>query len=468
MLDVVCVKWGAKYGPEYVNILRDMVGRSLFTDYRFICFTDDPSGLNDNIEIRLLPEGLNGWWNKLYLFSEEANLGRVLYFDLDTVITGRLEEIATYGGKFAILRDFYRSGGYGSGVMMWEPGFGKHIWQSYKESGFPEIEGGDQAWIEQQVEDADILQGLYPKAFASYKVNATSWPSNETKVVCFHGHPNPHEVDGWVKDVWKIGGMAEPELHSRCNVEIETLQRQIAENLKRGLPRAKHGTQSKTMLLVAGGPSLKGQLQELRKHKRNGHIWAMNHAHDWLLGRGIKPDFMLMLDAREDNVKFVQNPQKDVYYYVASQCHPNVFEALKGYNVTTWNAYQPELQETLIESHEEGEQVWMLGGGGTVGLKALYLGYGLGYKKFRLYGYDSCYQGDQHHAYKQSLNDGERTLTVWAGDEKFTCAPWMLKQAQDYQTQAQHLIIQEGCEIKVYGKGLIPTIHKHIGANYAS
>lgn len=55
--NVVCMKWGTVYGPEYVNILHHMVQRNLTGPYRFICLTDNPAGLEEGIEtfsIRLL------------------------------------------------------------------------------------------------------------------------------------------------------------------------------------------------------------------------------------------------------------------------------------------------------------------------------------------------------------------------------------------------------------------------------
>jgi hypothetical protein len=53
---VVMVKWGSKYGPEYVNRLvsglRRHNGRNL--ELKFICFTDRVEELSSEIECRLL------------------------------------------------------------------------------------------------------------------------------------------------------------------------------------------------------------------------------------------------------------------------------------------------------------------------------------------------------------------------------------------------------------------------------
>ena len=56
MRNVVCMKWGTKFSPNYVNILASRVKKNLAGDYRFVCFTDDPTGLREDVETRPLPE----------------------------------------------------------------------------------------------------------------------------------------------------------------------------------------------------------------------------------------------------------------------------------------------------------------------------------------------------------------------------------------------------------------------------
>ena len=69
----VCLKFGTKYGPEYVNnlysglrrgrLLADQEpnthggtdSRGALDDFRFVCYTDDPIGLCDGVEVHLLP-----------------------------------------------------------------------------------------------------------------------------------------------------------------------------------------------------------------------------------------------------------------------------------------------------------------------------------------------------------------------------------------------------------------------------
>lgn len=118
-LTVVCLKWGEKYGTDYVNKLSAMVRRNLTLPYRFVCMTDNPRGLN--CETAPLIRDLAGWWGKITLFSHTLP-GRLLFFDLDTVITGNIDGFAKYAGPFCLIKPFYRTRGYASGVMGIAPG----------------------------------------------------------------------------------------------------------------------------------------------------------------------------------------------------------------------------------------------------------------------------------------------------------------------------------------------------------
>ena len=147
MLRIVCLQQGnyCGRGTEYVNVLYDAVSRNLAEGMAgvFECFTDQPEGLAPGIVARPLPApGAPGWWGKLGLFR--AGLwpegDRVLLFDLDTLIEGAIEELATYAGPFAALEDFYRPGGLQSSVMAWPARFrpGRHTcWNGARTTADP-------------------------------------------------------------------------------------------------------------------------------------------------------------------------------------------------------------------------------------------------------------------------------------------------------------------------------------------
>ncbi|MBN8763515.1 MAG: hypothetical protein J0I63_09885, partial [Thiobacillus sp.] len=54
-VNVLCLKWGTRYGAHYVNRLYRGVGRNLSRPFRFFCCTEDASGLDAGVEIIPFP-----------------------------------------------------------------------------------------------------------------------------------------------------------------------------------------------------------------------------------------------------------------------------------------------------------------------------------------------------------------------------------------------------------------------------
>ncbi len=52
---VICMKWGQKYGPEYVNRLYAMVRRHLSGDFNLVCLTDDSTGIRSEVQCLPIP-----------------------------------------------------------------------------------------------------------------------------------------------------------------------------------------------------------------------------------------------------------------------------------------------------------------------------------------------------------------------------------------------------------------------------
>ena len=50
-VNIVCSKWGDRYGPHFVNRLKNMSRRhtDVRHDFHFYCYTDDSDGLDPDI-----------------------------------------------------------------------------------------------------------------------------------------------------------------------------------------------------------------------------------------------------------------------------------------------------------------------------------------------------------------------------------------------------------------------------------
>jgi hypothetical protein len=95
MLTVLCVRYGNKYGTDYVERLRNMVSRHLTVPYEFACLTDDQHPI-DGVKTILRPSHRysKGWWHKVHMFDPEIGLeGRILYFDLDVIIHDNIDKL---------------------------------------------------------------------------------------------------------------------------------------------------------------------------------------------------------------------------------------------------------------------------------------------------------------------------------------------------------------------------------------
>jgi uncharacterized Rossmann fold enzyme len=470
VINVVSVNVGPKYSMDRVTVLHDMVARNLSNQkQRHWCLTDRPDELPEGIEAIPAFGGLPGWWNKVALFSPAmpwSEGDEILYMDLDVCVTGRLEEL-----PHGIIKDWHWPG-YNSSVMRWAHGDHSQIWTAFDPEVIDkpsealagvlpkgQVNGGDQEWIG-QVSSWD----LFPREwFISYR-NAVAWPPDGSKAIIFHGEPKPWEVEqGWVPGVYRVGGYTSVPVLKGMNVSHEFAYANVKANSERDLPWfTGHEKQKGACVIVGGGPSMRDCLDAIKAHRRRGaKIVTVNNALTYLHDRGITPDVHVMLDAREENVSMVQNAPKNVRYMLASQVHPCVFDALKDHNVSVWHNGMGSGEELgeILKPWWDSKPICLVPGGGTVGLRALNLAWLSGYRKIHLYGFDSCYHEGQHHAYSQSLNDGEPVQEVVLADKRYTAARWMIRQAAEFQDAYRHLTA-EGVKVMVHGRGLIPDMWK--------
>lgn len=472
MRNIVCVKegnWpdGTGRGAEYVNILANSIFRNLpeGPQGRFICFTDDATGLDPAIEVRPLPKELKGrgWWNKLYLFKhghfDEGD--QIFFVDLDTVITGPLDDVLNYTGKFCILRDFYRGGdSYQSSFMSWQANHLAYVWEDYVAAGYPEIIGGDQTWLEQKVKGAKIWQLEFPRSFVSYKVHCRHGIPRDAKVCIFHGLPRPHEIEtGWMPELWKMNGAVNVSLTpAYCNTQFETIVDNVKYSLSTGnfVLGVETGQHLHHAVIVGGGPSINQFGPEL--HYRAGQeqtFIALNNSWRWLEDNELPCHVQVMCDARPENAAFLPPAGSKIERWYATQCAKAVIEPSLPEHTFLWNCMVDE----LLPEFEKQDMFW-IGFGSSVGLRSLFLMYCLGYREFHLYGFDSCYEDGHGHAYPQPLNENERVMDINFAGRDFKCAAWMVKQAEEMLLAIEHLTAQK-CVITIHGDGLLPWMAKN-------
>lgn len=200
---IACVQVGdyCDRGEEYLRKLAAAVNRHLDQPYEMVCVSDKEMDVPGVTRIPANPD-LRGWWQKMMLFCPRflPDARRVVYMDLDTVLVSDITSLVEYDGPFAMIENFYDPG-YGSGLMSWPSGFGERVWENYERQGKPQ-QGGDQGFISQASGGAVKLQTVVPGIY-SYKVHCQNEAPEDASVVCFHGRPRPHEVNGWVLEHWR-------------------------------------------------------------------------------------------------------------------------------------------------------------------------------------------------------------------------------------------------------------------------
>jgi uncharacterized Rossmann fold enzyme len=240
----------------------------------------------------------------------------------------------------------------------------------------------------------------------------------------------------------------------KCVAEDETLFANMDAAIARGYPQVREAqpAQSGAILLVASAPSVKGQLELIKKMNAAGSpIVAIKGAHDWLIDNGVIPDYALAIDPQEHRIAFYK-PQPSVHYMIASQCHPAMFDNLDGYQVTLWHPY-------VKKGQDRPKNCMLIGGGTTSGLRAISLFYVLGYRQFELFGFDSCNDGEVLRVNGEGLKEGDKLIEVKIDPqgETFYCNTAMALQAEHFQTYYDYL---PDATFKAHGYGLIQAIIK--------
>lgn len=236
MIDIVSFKWkniqtGYKlknqvdYSATHVNILFRSIKRNTTVPFRFHCVTDDPDGLDG--EINYIPlwnkcRDLGGCYNRLFMFSYEMrkHIGkRIMMIDLDCVIVSNIDHILLRSEDFVINEYRVKNSSFGQlyngGLILMNAGSRKEVWEKFDPLSSPQLldplreskqlQGSDQAWIQYVLGTNEStftnLEGVF-----DYKQIKSQLPSHAS-MIFFPGREDPqiekNNVD-WVSDHWRL------------------------------------------------------------------------------------------------------------------------------------------------------------------------------------------------------------------------------------------------------------------------
>ncbi len=226
MQTVICLKWEDRYGSEYVNKLHSMVRRNSKRPLRFVCFTDDPTGIDSAVEIKPMPEFTlpevmrRHPFRRMFIFQEplEDIEGNVLHFDLDVLITGNIDDFFDFkpDSTFCVAENWTQLGeGIGNMSMFrFRAGSHPYIYERFLSDPMAQMREhrNSQTFVCRNISEIEF----FPRHWClSFKHSILPpWPLNffrmprlpeGAKVVAFTGRPDIDEAarGGWSTSWWK-------------------------------------------------------------------------------------------------------------------------------------------------------------------------------------------------------------------------------------------------------------------------
>jgi hypothetical protein len=229
MLTIVAFKWFDPngrhnhlfvYGPEYVNILRNMLERHLSIPHRLVCVTDDPEGIDPRVKIVDMPVEVEDWpgmFQRLILFRPDAEKlfgKRILAMDLDVVIRANIDDLVSREEDFVMWepRLYHMRNGdysrYNASMILMDAGCRPEVWTEFsvakaqrrlKDAG---LAVDDQSWIS-HVLGPD--EAIWPWNGDIVSVKAVPAPQR-ARMVFFNGPRSPatmQEEYPWIAEHWR-------------------------------------------------------------------------------------------------------------------------------------------------------------------------------------------------------------------------------------------------------------------------
>lgn len=233
---VVTWKWRpaanyrSSYGPETVNTLAAQVRRHYPHPHRFVCVTDDATGIDSRVEI--VPDwadfadvpsphgGRNpSCYRRLRAFHPEIGSvlgGRFVSLDLDTVITGDLTPLWDRDEDFVIWGDTGPKSFYNGSMFLLTAGARPRVWSDFDPQQSPRVAmqagcyGSDQGWLSYCLGKGEArwtaADGV--RSFRNDILPRGGALPEGTRIVFFHGHHDPWSchikaAQDWIREHYR-------------------------------------------------------------------------------------------------------------------------------------------------------------------------------------------------------------------------------------------------------------------------
>lgn len=146
-------------------------------------------------------------------------------------------------------------------------------------------------------------------------------------------------------------------------------------------------------IIVAAGPSLKKNLEELKRAKGKAYIFVVDRILDFVLEEGLEPDFIVTIDPIKPVEFFTQRTDIKIPLLCELVSNWEVLDRHKGKKIIYGcNPYFQKMYESL------GKKSPTITSGASVATAAFAVCVQLGFKRIVLVGQDLAYEGEFTHA----------------------------------------------------------------------
>lgn len=230
LVNFVTIKWGTKYGPEYVNRLYKTLKNTYSGPFNFYCYTDNQQGLHSDIviqDIKLLRQTPSSCFTieKIFLFDSKFN-GPVVLLDLDILV---INDLSKYLNDYnftepRFIKNYWNDVNYG--LIMRR--FGRNwinssfvTWEGDQLSHVVDFFNKNKQLIEYKFGDLDFFLvntirdqfGYHPQGIAYSYCDGSTVEDKRVElfredhyIVLFntsHGRGKElDQVDGWAREAW--------------------------------------------------------------------------------------------------------------------------------------------------------------------------------------------------------------------------------------------------------------------------
>lgn len=235
-ISIVVFKWNkegyrSQFTAEHVNRFFHMIDKNVTIPYRKICITDDPKGINHDIET------IDLWDNpcpqyaqtnsqkpncfyRLKLFDPKMRKivgDKFVWMDLDAIVVKNIDNLLTDGADFKMWKVDGEYMPCNGSFVSHKTGTRPELWDLFNPKKIHPVTGlkvagmigSDQAWIGTQLKEHEKLNtfgqkdGVYSYRCHIKKILERGEPFPENcRIVFFHGRENPWDSKLYHKYKW--------------------------------------------------------------------------------------------------------------------------------------------------------------------------------------------------------------------------------------------------------------------------